>query len=79
MVGQLLELIIMDLFPTGDVRGGTSTTDSGMNPSTSTLSTHLWLSVLSNFSNSYTIGGLTFHGMYSPMMAFTFSYEINQS
>ena len=65
-------------FPTGDVRGGTSTSDSGMNPSTGTNSTHLWLSVLSNFSNGYTTGGSTiYHGIYSPLMAFTFTYELN--
>ena len=64
-------------FPTGDVRGGTSTNTSGMNPGTSTNSTHLWLSVLSNYSNSYTTGGSTYHGFYAPIMAFTFTYELN--
>ena len=64
-------------FPTGDVRGGTSTSDSGANPSTTLESTHLWLSVLSNFSNSYVVSSTTYHGMYAPVMAFTFTYELN--
>ena len=64
-------------FPTGDVRGGTATSSDGMNPNTSTNATHMYLNLLSNFSNSYVVGSTTYHGIYSPIMAFTFSYELN--
>ena len=64
-------------FPTGDVRGGSATTDNGTDPGTSVKSEFMWLSVLSAFSNSYQMLGTTYHGMYAPIMSFTFTYELN--
>ena len=65
-------------FPTGDVRGGSATTDNGTNPATNVKSEFMWLSVLSAFSNSYQMLGTTYHGMYAPIMSFTFTYELNE-
>ena len=63
--------------PSGDVRGGTLTGPSGTNPSTATLATHMYVNLLSNFSNSQVFSGVTYHGIYAPFLAFTFTYEMN--